>query len=364
MPTAMKVLAVIPDGNVMDRLRIYSQWNPDLQWDIVTIRPDAMMEPDDWVNSVRHLEIDDRRVSDYQPEAFPDIECCQYEQACHALRDDFLTQWFVYDPEAVSRGVDLLRQKLMSLLPADVIVTWGERGWYNEVSLGFAKEIGIPTCRLERATFPGMLIADGTGLEQGRTDLGQIHAAMNNNTLPYEQLLTWLSTAVWGSVEQQERTTRGTVDRLLDDRETVFVPLQVPFDTNLVFRSNGFGNQQLLEWVAEHKPRSRCLVKCHPGDIFSDADRVAAFCFDHGWELVRYGSHALIEAADTVVSINSQCIIEGWMHGKSPIILGNPAFDLPDEHDKEALLYTLRFAYYLEPWQLHDRLRRIAEKCF
>jgi len=69
----------------------------------------------------------------------------------------------------------------------------------------------------------------------------------------------------------------------------------------------------------------------------------------------------LIAASDLVVSINSQCIIEAWMHAVDVDIIGKPAFDLPEEPDKQALLYTLRFAYYIEPWQLTTRLSQIRE---
>jgi len=361
MPTPLKVLAVVPDGNVMDRLRIYSQWNVDLEWHLIMVRPDAALEPTDWVERVHHLQIEDRSLLDSVPEAFPDLEHCQYERACHAIRDPFVVKWPLYDHEAIENGILRLRNKLMAMGPADLIVTWGERCWYNEVAIAFAQEVGVPVCRLERATFPGTIVADGTGLEQGRTDLPSCHRVSEMEAFPYEQLETWLSIAVWQSVEQQQRTTRGMVEVYTDNRPTVFVPLQVPFDTNIVFRSEGFGNFELLEYVAAKYKDCRVLVKVHPGDAYSNSQHVAAYCADKGWELLPYSSQALIAASDLVVSINSQCIIEAWMHAVDVDIIGKPAFDLPEEPDKQALLYTLRFAYYIEPWQLTTRLSQIRE---
>ena len=371
----MNILAVVPDNNIVDILRIYSEWNPELRWHVITIRPDAAEESEDWMESATHLRVHDREMIDCPPGPFPLESFCQYERACHEHRSPFIIHYLEYDSVAVEQGCLMLQKQMTAMLPVDAVVTWGERGWYNEVAIDFAETHGLSICRLERATFPGMLVADGTGLEQGRCDLEMWHrmewprTSKSRWNWAIEACVTrkmqfdwWLSTAVWQNIEPQERTTAGMVNRFLDDRPSIFVPMQVPFDTNLIFRANHQNNFTMLEYVAENYPNHRVLVKMHPADRFSDKHNVAAYCADHGWEYVMLGSHAIIDAVDKIVSINSQCIIEAWMHNTEVEILGQPAFDLPDETDKEALLYTLRFAYYIEPWQLTERLKGIVNR--
>lgn len=355
----MNVLAVVPDGNVMDRLRWAAKFN-ELNWHVITIRPNADIEPDDWCQSVTHLDIDDRHIVESPPVEFPYLPFCQYEIACHSFRSPFIINWLEYHRDEIERGLTELETCFRGQHGIDVVVTCGERGWYNELVIATAQRMGIPVCRLERATFPGMFVADGTGLEQGRCDLPYWYNELET-MLDCHNKHIW-SVAPWQNIEQQERTTIGMVKQLLDSRPALFVPLQVPFDTNLVFRANEYTNFDMLEYVAREYPNHRVLVKQHPSDKFSDAHNIAAYCADHGWEYVTWNSHAIIQAVDQMVSINSQCIIEAWMHQTPVDVLGNPAFDIPEEPLKDWLLYALRYLYYIEPWQLTSRLEWICQK--
>ena len=365
----MKVLAVVPDGNVMDRVRWLAKWNPEIEWDVIGIGSDCAWEPVDWVSSFRCLGVDYREVKSYPQEpapCFSDHPTLQYEKACCVLRSPLLGYWYHYDNEELLLGVAELSRALRES-QCDVLLTWGERGWYNEVAADWANAFGIPHCRLERATFPGMFVADGTGLEQGRCDLGDLHHHRLHDmsllsSMRREKLYQdWLSVAPWQAIESQPRTTLGMAAQYLDDRPSVFVPLQVPVDTNMVFRSN-VDNWGLLEYVGVNFPNHNVLVKKHPGDQFTSDEALQSHCDERGFQLVTGASHAFLQVVDEVASINSQVIIEAWMHGLSPTILGQPAFDLPEETDKQSLLYTLRFAYFIEPWQLTDRLAWIRSR--
>lgn len=354
----MKVLAVVPDGNVMDRVRWLAKWNPEIEWDVIGIAPDCAWEPVDWVTGGGFLNIDYREVKSYPQTSGTQLSghrILQYERACYELRSPLLGYWYHYHIDDLLLGVAKLSAELDDA-DCDIVLTWGERGWYNEVAGNWAAEYKLPHCRLERATFPGMFVADGAGLEQGRCGLAAFHT-------PPEKLYSWdtdmyrdwLSVAPWQTIESQPRTTLGMAAKYLDDRPSVFVPLQVPVDTNMVFRST-VDNWGLLEYVGVNFPNHNVLVKKHPGDQFTSDDALQAHCDERGFQLVTGASHAFLQVVDEVVSINSQVIIEAWMHGLSPTILGKPAFDLPEEADKQSLLYTLRFAYFIEPWQLTDRL--------
>lgn len=361
----MKVLAVVPDGNVMDRLKWVAKFNPEIEWDVIGVHPDCTWEPVDWTKSFVGLDCEYRETCSSPQDDEDDVglrgqKCLAYESACRDLRSPLLGYWFHYDKHEILFGVAKLATELDEV-ECDMVVTWGERGWYNEVVLEWAGGNGLPWCRLERATFPGMLVADGTGLEQGRCDLASCHKPETWETFPYEQLGTWLSVAPWQAIEAQPRTTLGMASQLLDNRPSVFVPLQVPVDTNMIFRTGEVSdNHSLLEYVADKYKGYNVLVKKHPSDGFTSDSALETYCIQKGFQLVNGATHAYLQVVNEVVSINSQVIIEAWMHGLKPEILGKPAFDLPDEEDKEALLYTLRFAYYIEPWQLTERLQQIA----
>ena len=387
----MRILAVVPDGNVLDIVRWAAQWNHELEWDIVTVMPDAECEPVDWAKNVQHLKYDYRETCSHPqrmsfvPEGHT-YEAFAYEMACAGLTSPLIGNWFHYDVWAMLFGKIVLENNLADR-DYDILVTWGERGWYNETAIGIARKHNKPVCRLERATFPGMLVADGTGLEQGRCDLAGWHKTEDNhwgtlaaiiiklgNRFPddlineeytaYWDRRHWLSVAPWQGIESQPRTTLGMVQNVLDGRPSVFVPLQVPVDTNMIFRTgNIHNNYGLLEYVAEKYPDHQVLVKKHPSDGFTCPEKLQSYCDERGFNLVNMATHAVLQCVDQVVSINSQCIIEAWMHDTPVEILGQPAFDLPEEEDKESLLYTLRFAYYIEPWQLTERLKWISSRC-
>ena len=372
----MKVLAVVPDGNVLDRVAWLAKWNPDIEWDVIGISSDCAWEPVDWASSFECIDCDWREVKNTPQEPDDDVglggnSCFVYEDACQSLRSPLLGYWFHYDKWEMLRGLADLDNAIRPRDDYDVLVTWGERGWYNECATRLAAKAGVPHCRLERATFPGMFVADGTGLEQGRCDLEKRHGGTLHNALVSEFFRTitknknsdfnhWLSVAPWQNIESQPRTTLGMASEVLDDRPSVFVPLQVPVDTNMVFRGGDVtDNYGLLEYVLNNYTDHNIIVKKHPGDGFTPDSALEDYCNKHRMHLVTGSTHAYLQLVDKVVSINSQVIIEAWMHSTEVEVLGKPAFDLPDEEDKQSLLYTLRFAYYVEPWQLTERLSRI-----
>ncbi len=363
----MKVLAVVPDGNVMDRVKWVAKFNPEIEWQVIGVHPNCTWEPVEWVETFVGLDCEYRETCSYpqDDDGLGGQKCLAYESACRELRSPLLGYWFHYDKHEILFGVAKLATELDDV-ECDMVVTWGERGWYNEVVGEWAKRRGLPWCRLERATFPGMLVADGTGLEQGKCDLEQWHHRIVDQSLlsamdRRSTMEQWLSVAPWQAIEAQPRTTLGMASKFLDNRPSVFVPLQVPVDTNMIFRTGEVSdNHSLLEYVADKYTGYNVLVKKHPSDGFTSDSALETYCNQKGFQLVNGATHAYLQVTNEVVSINSQVIIEAWMHGLKPEILGKPAFDLPDETDKQALLYTLRFGYYIEPWQLTERLQMIG----
>lgn len=359
----MNVLAVALDGNVIDKISWLAKWNPDIDWGVIGVSPDCLWEPLGWADSFDSLDCEYRETRSY-PQGirfgWQDYSLFAYEAACKSLSEPFLGHWFHYDIEAMLEGIGKLLNVLEKCSP-DIVVIWGERGWYNEAVKDWAAANSIPLCHLERSIFPGLYVADGTGLEQDNCELAYWHRLIESFTESdyvhrADMLQTWLPLAQSSSVELQPRTTLGQVFSILDGRPAVFVPLQVPVDTNMVFRNGDYDNWTLLEYVQDNYYDHQIIVKKHPADGFTNDSVLQHYCDVYDLALVGMNTHAILPMVQKVVSINSQVIIEAWMHGTEVEILGQPAFDLPDEPDKQALLYTLRFAYYIEPWQLTERL--------
>jgi len=356
----MRLLAIAADSNAAVRFRQIARCNPGMTWDCVTVREDAVGELYDWTKRAHHLALRDRWVeATPQGEVLPDILALSYERACGALALPLNEKFLWYAP-ALLEMVSALRQALSAWEQQhyDALVLWSQWCWYNEVAKGWARERGIPIIYVERASFPGMLIVDGTGLAEGHSDL-ELYAGM---TVGDEDYRNWLSLATSQAIEPQRLTTPGQVRQALKGRRTTFVPLQMPYDTNMVFRAGAIcTNDGLLDWVDIHrKADEQIIVKKHPADWFTSPAALEAKCAALDFRLVDFAVHPLLEQVDHVATINSQVGIEAWMHGVPVTFLGQPSFrlaGLTPQRNIEALL-----AYYIAPAQFTQRAREIIAR--
>ena len=224
----------------------------------------------------------------------------------------------------IARGERLLHDALESS-GASIVVVWNNRWWYNELPIAWAKRNEIPVVLLERGPFPGTIIVDRTGLDEGCNDF-QCHRwpAWKDRDIGMRRkraVYYWVQSARKQTWEPQPDDVNLTT-LLPDDRPVIFAPLQRPEDTNVLYR--GGGNDRLLEFLAENDDYTR-IVKYHPvgeNDDYTDRDAVEEFCGRHGIMVMDVNVKSAIRASAAVVTMNSQVGIEAFMAGKPVGVLG------------------------------------------
>jgi hypothetical protein len=362
----LRLLAVVRDSNAAVKFRHLARYNPDCLFDCITVRDEATTQLYDWSRHTHHLSVKDMWFTDFpqKTDLLPDLPHLSYERAIPRLHLPLVSTFMHYTP-ALPDLCEVLGGMLTMWCREkyDAVVLWGEKCWYNEVAKEWAQtwsEHGpLPIVYVERAAVPGMFTADGTGLSAGQSDL----ELYRDVRVTPDRLARWLSSVTLTGIEQQRPTTPAEVRERLPLGRNIFVPLQVPFDTNMVFRTGGKAetNSELLDWVAKHYAGQRVVVKRHPSDGFTDQGRLEARCAELGFELVDFAIHPLMEQVAEVVTINSQTAVEAWMHGVKVVFLGEPAFALEGMTGAE-MLQVLRWGYYVEPGGFGERVRQIIER--
>lgn len=355
----MRVLAVLSDSNILDRVADIAGYNSDITWDVIGIRDDCTYSNTDWTHSFVCLHDDSRTVVEEKPEIIDiDHQYAQFEQSCLTLDEPLLKYWFDFNKVELLHGIWELGIRLDDYDP-DVVVMWGDRCWYNEVTKEWARKNGKSVCFIERASFPDMFIAESTGLEQSCSDLRKIQDIYE---LPLD-FYDWKMAAASQTIEPQQKTTIFELRNMIgNDDDCTFVPLQVPYDTNMVYRTDTINtNSKLLEYVY-NKGYDNVVVKQHPGDVFTDNDKLRMKCEEYGFKFIDASVSSILSISSGVVSINSQVIVDAWLNGVENIeILGQPAFDNPDIECVDHKLAILRDKYFIHPHQLYERLKTIEQ---
>lgn len=351
----MNVLAIIPDGNILNKIKLIAKYNPEIEWELICIRSDCIGADFSWAKS--HVCIDDssRIVVKTKPEQRQVInsQYTVFEKGCIDIIEPLLGLWFDFDVKELHESIWNLSCRLDDYDP-DVVVLWGDRCWYNEIVKEWAANKNKQLCFLERATFPGTIIADSTGLEQGNCDLA---AYGEKRKTVLNQLQSWKMAASLQSLEKQPEISDYVLSRMIgNDNAITFVPMQVPYDTNMIYRSCKINtNSKLLDYVYKCGYEN-VVVKKHPGDEFTCDAKLRDKCDQYGFKLVDASIHSLLSRTFRVVSINSQVIVEAWIHDINDVeILGKPAFDLPYISDTDIKLSIL-MDYFIDPCKLYERI--------
>jgi len=247
----------------------------------------------------------------------------------------------------------------------EVMVTWGERCWYNVVASRVAAELGVRHVRLERAAFPGMLLVDGDGLDYGTSEITERYRNHTLSGCELSALQEWAAIASAQTIECQGASPMSRLLELVGDQKFVLVPLQVPFDTNMVFRTVGevTTNLELVDYAVEHYGSDHTiLVKQHPADQFSYQERLFWECHKRGATLVDHGLSDLLDGTEKIVSMSSQVVIDGALRGVPFELVGSPGFWPKVGHvDVKRWLHTLRFEYFISPIRFTGRLRDLCQ---
>lgn len=363
----MRVLAIAPQEVVLNHFRTIALLSPEVEWDVVVVSKTPHDEPMSWARRVHHLGLGYSRLIPEPPPAVPsevDERVFAYEIACAEMRAPEL-KWYIDNYWDVCQdGCQRLTNHLLDrVADCDCVVLWGERCWYNVVARTVADSASKPVLYLERAAFPGMLVADRRGLDQDTSEVTEAYANNPWGECEEREFNAWAPIAAQSTIEPQRGDTLGEVlAGPAGGGVNILVPLQVPYDTNMIFRLGDVGgNMELVEDVVHNRSDdSRVLVKMHPRDHFSDRDRVFWSCHKLGATLVDYGLPNLLDASDHVVSLNSQVVIDAALRQVSFGLLARAGFmpNIPPEDlDVRRWLHTLRFRYYVGPHQVQDRIR-------
>ena len=310
------IVVIVRDSRIYEQVaRAFADLPPD-EWRVIAIASDARGFPPPVNTTCMDINFSHvSRVDRYEPRY--SLHHTLYEERVSALHHDVERYENIpsFHWDAIYDGIDRLVRELESNVAADdVVVTWNDRLWYNEVT--------VSTCvadivRMERG-ISNRFVVDRVGLDEGCNEF-QRYVWPERSVTADEQVRAreWIDEYFKGKTSLERQPRQASVDSIKErlgpgDRPIVFAPLQVPLDTNVIFR--GASNEELLEFVADGDYVA--IAKRHPGDKWTRQDWLEGRCAELGVTLVDDHVFSLIHACDCVVTMNSQVGIEAAMHGK------------------------------------------------
>jgi len=234
------------------------------------------------------------------------------------------------------------------------VVLWNGNLSFQKEMAFFARVNDLPIIYMERGHFPGTMIVDEYELDEESefrtliwpfieaTKEPQIQSAGRQYR---EKLISGR-----GTLERQKQSLpidwKGFCTQLgiASDKKVVFVPLQVPIDTNMIFRTFDIRcNEELVAAVLEATNDMKDVevaIKFHPGDKWTDREG-----FLKGYPRVRCITdlhvHDAIGHSNLVVTLNSQVCIEALLYSKPVITCGKSHFGGLVNSYHEKARYTL-----------------------
>jgi len=205
-----------------------------------------------------------------------------YLQEIHKFDLDY-TKGFCNNSKQISAGVN----------DADLVILWnGEEGCYKEAKR-ICEEKGIPYYIAEVGYFPQrhFFTLDPKGI--------------NASSSLMEDDLSWISEAHMKKLRQTRLEYMG--DRKRVEGDYVFVPLQVPGDTNIKLHSQFKDMQSFINHVEEKFANEHVIFKMHPRDNHK---------YKSKFEIVNEGSSLdYVLGAKSVYGINSTVLLESALFG-------------------------------------------------
>jgi len=327
----MKLLLLVPDDKqAMHMSLIFSNaiWSSKTCYSAILVRKSARdcYSGSDFVA----LDCADRgtcAVYETEPCCYSSNPFLKYEAAVDAIRSPLVGAPEFYW-ENIIEGIEKLQQQL-DRSDADILVTWGERCWYNEVAISWANNKGIPCIRLERGCLHGTYIVDDLGLEFGRNRFYDVY-----NNIKYASVneSSKLRRVVDKNKTLEPQNNNGMrsweIAELLDPhKKVVFVPLQVPIDTNVVF--NGASNTKLLDFVSGYDEFS-VVAKLHPADKWTNQEMLNKYCEERGIRILDAPLKNFLAASSAVITMNSQVAIDSLICHMKVGVIGNAFWKYTD----------------------------------
>lgn len=368
----MKILAVVPDD--IQALHMTKVLN-GADWSGVLVRVTALPYFGGEIRAFLNCDDRGRSPRSLAPTCpYPDNPFVQYEATVDRTRSLF-NRAPVFNWGDIERGIELL-QHVLNTTDADVLVTWNERLWYNEVATAWALTNNVPCVKLERGCFPETYIVDDLGFDYGRNRFNDIfmgYVLTNSDIELFERKIDRVKTL---EIQNEDGPSAPELSELAEPgKPIVFLPLQVPIDTNVVFRHGG--NKELISFASKSTEVS-VFAKLHPADRWTNQYLLREYCDERGVQLFDASLFSYIDASSAVVTMNSQAGIDALLRGKNVGVLGDAFWkytgatvDDPEsvmdvvnaEIDKEVIdrfLVSMRLHYLREENQVLSRIEELV----
>ncbi len=224
--------------------------------------------------------------------------------------------------------------------PHAVAVAWNGIKGTRRAFMGAARDAGCATLYLERAPLPGRVTVDPVGInaENGlprEPGFYRDWAASN----PARQTEAWrdLKSALTARASKRGDVAQAAANAGLTDRPFLFVPLQVPDDTQVRQYPGWTGSMDgFLAALAAAVPQLpagwHLRFKEHPSSRIPLGDALARLAGTHGDRIVvdnATDTFAQVAASRGVVTLNSSVGLQSFFFDRPVLVLGRAFFRMP-----------------------------------
>ena len=304
--------------------------------DIVT--PDVQKKVTHWWNNT-----DKKEYAGYN---LPSL--LQYERDSFAHRPELIKM-------ALQHAVLLIEGwlRVFKHVQPNAVFTWNGGVIEPKIPAEIAKKHGLPAYFFERGFFPHTLVIDPKGVNFGSHIAGdgwrEVGFSVSEDDLRgMREYIDGYHRNAETVVRQAQRVlTKAELYkelRIAEGKKIILFPLQIEADTNIIMYSPHFKTMpeiimQMQNLLEREFADYVLVVKPHPedkdrmaefGDIFSDQSRLVS----------DVNLHSLIQAADVVLTINSNVGLEALTYYKPVIVLGmaiyshkGATYDINDKAD-------------------------------
>ena len=180
---------------------------------------------------------------------------------------------------------------------------------------------------------------------------------VNNRSQLYNDDLNWVTNQMIERVEVlQSELYPKTPTFCFEHSDYIFVPLQVPTDSNVLNHSRfNNGMQEFISYIEHKYPDQNVIFKPHPKDRLSDS-----YSFSHG-KVSNLNTQQLIFHADLVVGINTSVLYEAALQGKPVEVEGDCLLAKHSMQTTKLLAAMFYRQFDINEWEFdQQKLRRFS----
>ncbi|WP_132465303.1 capsular biosynthesis protein [Rhodovulum marinum] len=224
--------------------------------------------------------------------------------------------------------------------PGRIAVCWNGLTGSRCAFMEGARDAGAGRLYVELAPFPGRITLDPVGVNALNglpREPGFYLDWAGTETIPPGESWRALGANLTARASRRADVGQAGAEALADAGDFLFVPLQVPNDSQITLFSGWVGSVEgmiaALARGARHLPEGwHIRVKEHPSARTSLAGPLARAVADSGGRLVidnATDSFAQLAASRGVITVNSSMGLQAFFHDKPVIVLGQAFFAMP-----------------------------------